>query len=79
MSKEITIQNDSLHLDKDYMDFFSNIKIRLKTAQIRATLAANSELIKFYWELGKELNEKQRAQTWGTGFLEQPLRITGLS
>lgn len=71
MSKEITIQNDSLHLDKDYMDFFSNIKNRLKTAQIRAALAANSELIKFYWELGKELNEKQRAQTWGAGFLEQ--------
>ncbi len=71
MSKEITIQNDSLHLDKDYMDFFSNIKNRLKTAQIRAALAANSELIKFYWELGNDLIEKQKAQKWGTHFLEQ--------
>jgi len=71
MGKEITIQNDSLRLDKDYMDFFSNIKDRLKTAQIRAALAANSELIKFYWELGSDLIEKQKAQRWGTGFLEQ--------
>ena len=71
MGKEITIQNDSLRLDKDYMDFFSNIKDRLKTAQIRAALAANSELIKFYWELGNDLIEKQKAQRWGTGFLEQ--------
>lgn len=55
MSKEIAIQNDLFHLDKDYMDFFSHIKNRLKTAQIRAVLAANSELIKFYWELGTDL------------------------
>jgi predicted nuclease of restriction endonuclease-like (RecB) superfamily len=71
MSKEITVQNDSLHLNKNYMDFFSTIKDRLKTAQIRAALAANSELIKFYWELGNDLTEKQKAQKWGTGFLEQ--------
>lgn len=71
MSKEISIQNDSLHLDKDYMDFFSTIKNRLKTAQIRAALAANSELIKFYWELGSDLIEKQKMQKWGTHFLEQ--------
>ena len=71
MSKEITVKNDSLHLNKDYMDFFSTIKDRLKTAQIRAALAANSELIKFYWELGTNLIEKQKAQKWGTHFLEQ--------
>jgi len=71
MSKEITIKDDSLHLDKDYMDFFSNIKDRLKAAQIRAALAANSELIKFYWELGNDLIEKQKAQKWGGHFLEQ--------
>jgi predicted nuclease of restriction endonuclease-like (RecB) superfamily len=71
MSKEITVKNDSLHLNKDYMDFFSTIKDRLKTAQIRAALAANSELIKFYWELGANLIEKQKTQKWGTHFLEQ--------
>jgi predicted nuclease of restriction endonuclease-like (RecB) superfamily len=71
MSKEITAQNDSLHLNKDYMDFFSSIKDRLKTAQIRAALAANSELIKFYWELGNDLIEKQKKQKWGARFLEQ--------
>lgn len=53
------------------MDFFSTIKTRLKTAQIRAALAANSELIQFYWELGTELIEKQKSHQWGSGFLEQ--------
>ncbi len=71
MSKEIKIQENSLHLDKDYMDFLSSIRTRLKTAQIRAALAANSELIKFYWGLGNDLIEKQKTQKWGAHFLEQ--------
>lgn len=71
MKNEIKVHNDSLHLNKEYMDFFSTIKNRLKTAQIRAALAANSELIQFYWELGTELIEKQKSHQWGSGFLEQ--------
>ncbi len=71
MSKQIKAQDGSLHLDKEYMEFFSGIKTRLKTAQIRAALAANSELIKFYWELGNDLIEKQKTQKWGAHFLEQ--------
>lgn len=70
MSKEIKTQGP-LHLDKEYIEFFSNIKTRLKTAQIRAALAANSELIKFYWGLGNDLIEKQKTQKWGTHFLDQ--------
>ncbi|KTD00555.1 DUF1016 domain-containing protein [Fluoribacter gormanii] len=52
MSKEIKVQDDVLRLNQDYKHFLTDIKTRLQTAQIRAALAANSELIKFYWELG---------------------------
>jgi hypothetical protein len=31
----------------------------------------NSELIGFYWELGKEIVEKQRKTKWGSKFLER--------
>lgn len=34
-------------------------------------MAANSELIQFYWELGTDLIEKQKSHQWGSGFLEQ--------
>ncbi|STX40323.1 phage related protein [Legionella donaldsonii] len=71
MSKEIKVQDDSLRLNQDYRHFLTDIKARLQKAQIRAALAANSELIQFYWELGTELNEKQKSHRWGTGFLEQ--------
>lgn len=71
MSKEIKVQDDVLRLNQDYKQFLTDIKTRLQTAQIRAALAANSELIQFYWGLGKELIEKQKRHQWGTGFLEQ--------
>jgi hypothetical protein len=53
-------QNLSLHLDKDYLTFLDSIKNRLKSAQIRAALAVNKELIHFYWSLGADLIEKQK-------------------
>jgi predicted nuclease of restriction endonuclease-like (RecB) superfamily len=71
MSKGINIHDDTLRLNNDYVDFFSSIKTRLKTAQLRAALAANSELIKFYWALGNDLIEKQKSHQWGSRFLEQ--------
>lgn len=61
MKKQLKKIEESLHLDGNYRNFISDIKERLKTAQIRAALAANSELIKFYWELGTDLLNKQKA------------------
>jgi len=71
MKKELKTTNESLHLDQHYKHFLSGIKEWLQTAQIRAALAANSELIQFYWELGNDLIEKQKSHQWGSGFLEQ--------
>lgn len=71
MKTKITKKAETLQLDKNYTTFLNDIKIRLKTAQIRAALAANSELIKFYWQLGTDLIEKQKAFKWGERFLEQ--------
>lgn len=71
MKKQLKRKEDVLSLDKNYKNFLSGIKERLKTAQIKAALAANTELIKFYWELGSELIERQKAHEWGDHFLEQ--------
>ena len=71
MKKQLKKKEESLHLDEKYKDFLNSMKDRLKTAQIRAALAANSELITFYWELGTDLIEKQKSYQWGDHFLEQ--------
>ena len=71
MEKQLDRVNDSINLDANYKDFLKDIKERLKSAQIRAALAANQELIKFYWELGREILAKQKAYKWGEQFLKQ--------
>lgn len=61
MQKQLTKKeelNKSLRLDNNYTTFLKDIKNLLKTAQIRAALAANSELIRFYWQLGTDKNKK---------------------
>lgn len=71
MSKELRKAEGVFDVDQGYKYFLSDIKTRLQQAQIRAALAVNSELIKFYWELGRELIQKQKAHQWGSRFLDQ--------
>lgn len=71
IKRQIKKKGEVLRLDKNYKEFLTAIKYRLKTAQIRAALAVNSELIKFYWQLGTDLIEKQKAYKWGERFLDQ--------
>lgn len=61
----------SFHLNDQYVDFLSKIKDKLKNAQLRAARSVNHHLIIFYWELGNELIEKQKAFKWGDYFIEQ--------
>jgi predicted nuclease of restriction endonuclease-like (RecB) superfamily len=71
MEKQISKTDESLRLDSNYTEFLSHIKERLKTAQLRAARAVNQQLVLFYWELGKELIEKQKSFKWGNYFIEQ--------
>lgn len=71
MEKQLQKPGTVLHLNEDYNNFLTGIKERLKTAQVRAALAVNKELIHFYWGLGNELIHKQKTYKWGEQFLEQ--------
>jgi hypothetical protein len=48
-----------------YHRFVAGIKERIRTAQIKAALAANAELILHYWEIGRDILENQKRQGWG--------------
>lgn len=56
-------------LNSEYKNWLHEIKQHIREARIKVALAANAELIKFYFELGKSISEKQTA--WGTKFLKQ--------
>ena len=65
MSEEI------LGLTKEYGDFLQSLKTRIQQAQIRAALAVNRELVLLYWQIGREILERQKTQGWGAKVIEQ--------
>ncbi|SDY50459.1 YhcG family protein [Nitrosomonas sp. Nm58] len=75
------IQPDSdLHLDisaalmqvpGDYADWLAELKTRIHVAQQRATLAVNRELILLYWQIGRDILERQAQQGWGAKVIER--------
>jgi predicted nuclease of restriction endonuclease-like (RecB) superfamily len=51
-------------IDKAYKDWLAELKQKVRTAQLKAAVAVNTELIRLYWELGKMITEKEN--TWGS-------------
>ncbi|OGT50730.1 MAG: hypothetical protein A3F17_00880 [Gammaproteobacteria bacterium RIFCSPHIGHO2_12_FULL_41_15] len=60
----------SLYLSKDYKDFLQEIKGRIKAARLKAALAVNQEVIKFYWGIGRLIIEKQKSSNWGDKLID---------
>ncbi len=57
--------------NKEYSNWLTEIKQKIKSAQLKATLSVNSVLLELYWDIGKEVVEKQKNADWGSGFIEQ--------
>ncbi|GAB6045617.1 hypothetical protein JCM11957_12150 [Caminibacter profundus] len=57
------------HID-EYKNILKDLKLKFKSAQIKASIKVNSELLQFYWYLGKKIIEVQDNYKWGSKFLE---------
>jgi predicted nuclease of restriction endonuclease-like (RecB) superfamily len=58
-------------LPSGYAEFLDGLKTRIRTAQVRAALAVNRELIALYWEIGRAVVERQQAEGWGRSVIER--------
>lgn len=56
--------------EKEYLDWVSDLKKRYKQSQIKAAIKVNSELIKFYWSLGRDIIKMKSESKWGSKFYE---------
>jgi predicted nuclease of restriction endonuclease-like (RecB) superfamily len=54
-----------------YADWLADLKSRIHTAQQRATLAVNRELVLLYWQIGQDILARQAAQGWGAKVIER--------
>ena len=58
----------------DYAAWLTDIKSRVVAARQRAALAANAELIQLYWQIGRDILERQAQQGWGSKVIERLAR-----
>jgi predicted nuclease of restriction endonuclease-like (RecB) superfamily len=54
-----------------YDRFLEGIKARVRNAQIKAALAANTELILHYWEIGRDILTTQKEKGWGAKVVDR--------
>jgi len=66
-------KGDAPHLVADavYVAFIKDVKRRIQSAQIKAAVKVNQELLYLYWDLGECIISEQEKSNWGAGFLEQ--------
>ena len=54
-----------------YADWLKQLKIRIHSAQQRATLTVNRELVLLYWQIGQDILARQASQGWGAKVIER--------
>ena len=59
-----------LHIDAEYKQWIQELSLRYRRSQIKASIRVNSEMLRFYWSIGKDIAEKQFDNKYGTHFYE---------
>lgn len=57
-----------------YSGLLTEIKDRIRQAQIRAALSANTEMILMYWDIGRMIHQRQQMEGWGAGIIPRLAR-----
>jgi predicted nuclease of restriction endonuclease-like (RecB) superfamily len=55
----------------DYVVWLTSMKARIHAAQQRAALAVNRELLALYWQLGRDILDRQAAGLWGDRIVDR--------
>src|SRR5574344_253104 len=69
--KEVNCMGNLINTDNAYKEWISDISLRFKQSQIKASMKVNSEMLRFYWSLGHDMDEKKDLYHWGSNFYEQ--------
>ena len=65
------MNSESFMSDKNYVKWLSDLKKRIRIAQLKAAVRVNEEMLKLYWGLGEDICEKQKQHHWGTAFIKR--------
>lgn len=83
---EVVMTNINI-LDPEYLQWVQALSKRYRQSQVRAAVRVNEEMLRFYWELGRDIVALHVEERWGTKAMQRlsaDLRrlmpdVTGLS
>ena len=62
-----------------YPTFLKELRQRIAQARIRSGMAANVELLRLYWSIGRDLQQRIEREAWGAGVMDRLTRDLGRS
>lgn len=62
---------DIIPLPTDYGPWLAELKTRIHQAQQRAARSVNRELVLLYWQIGRDILERQGREGWGAKVIER--------
>jgi predicted nuclease of restriction endonuclease-like (RecB) superfamily len=63
---------DSLfQVPPQYESFLQELTERIRSAQVRAALSVNRELIQLYWSIGRNILNRQNNEGWGAKVIDR--------
>ena len=54
--------------DSEFKQWLVELKLRIRQSQLKAAIKVNFELLRLYWDLGKDIANRQMDSIWGSGF-----------
>lgn len=58
-------------MSPEYNQWLADLKNRIQSAQIKAAVKVNTELLRLYWYLGYEIVQKEQTASYGSGLIPQ--------
>jgi predicted nuclease of restriction endonuclease-like (RecB) superfamily len=62
--------NNFVIMNTNYINWIQELKLRISSAQLKASIAVNEEMIILYWDIGRSIVEKQHSFAWGSKVVE---------
>ena len=59
-----------IHINNEYAEWVKSLSLRFRQSQVKAAVKVNSEMLKFYWSLGKDIVERDMENKYGSGFFK---------
>ena len=66
-------------IDKEYLAWITELSSRYRQSQIKSAVKVNSEMLRFYWSVGKDITERQYDNRYGSHFYENLSRDLSLA